>query len=414
MRTTLPLSVATATLMALSCSSGGPKLCAGSEAIPQQSVNVGEDGIVATCFEDPSGGILNYSASSGDASIVEAFTRGSNVVIRGVSPGQATVTATATNENEQSESVTFQVLSVNLPPIFTDSVTEDEVGVGRVGVWELYQLFEEPGDEEMTFEATSDFPGLAVVLTDSLAFFAGTSAGQARVTLTATDPHGDEASGTISVTVWEPEVVFEDDFATDASLEDWEECGQADRDDTDLRIENGVLSVEGLSDGWLGCAIRSAGGAEEFEFTTTMRLGTGALAPIIWTTGATPPHYRLYVGSFTDDRNWILFAAGTDSLETLADGNASGVVLDQFVEYRVAFSSGILIFSVDGDAVATLQLPNTAPAIDALYLGAPYQGVVDYDDVIVTSRPGSAGGDTADKRERPHEIMFTLPVPKHH
>ena len=55
MRTTLPLSIATATLVALSCSGGGPKLCAGSESIPQQSVNVGEDGIVATCFEDPGG-----------------------------------------------------------------------------------------------------------------------------------------------------------------------------------------------------------------------------------------------------------------------------------------------------------------------------------------------------------------------
>ena len=329
---------------------------------------------------------MNYSAASGDASIIEAFTRGSNVVIRGVSPGQTTVTATATNEAEKSASVEFQVLSVNLPPIFTDSVTEDAVGVGRIGFWRLYSLFVEPGEEEMTFEATSDFPGLAVALTDSLVYFTGTSAGRAQVTLTATDPHGDEASGTITVTIWEPVVVVDEDFEDEAALDDWRECGTADDEDiTNLWIDDGSLFVEGLSSQFIGSACTLVDGAD-IEIRSSLRPEQTGYSGFQWVTNGDggDRFYRIFFGAFTENRNWIVTA---DTL-LIAGDNSASVRLGSSQEYRVVFSKTIMYVSVDGNVVFTEALQtNTNSNMTEFWLVAT-SSVGEFEDVTVTARPG--------------------------
>ncbi|MCY3809290.1 MAG: hypothetical protein OXG58_07700 [Gemmatimonadetes bacterium] len=279
MRTTLPLSVATATLMALSCSAGGPEVCAGSESIPQQTVKVGEDlGVTAICFEDPSGGTLTYTASSADVSIVETFIRGS-VWIRGVAPGQATVTATATNEADKSESIEFQVLVTNQAPEYTGP-TEGSVGVGRFLSWNLNDsvfvdtawtdYFVEPDGEEMTFEVTSNSGSLAVrMMDDSIASFTGMSEGQVQATLTATDPHGGSGSGNVDFTVWEPQTIFEDGFDNESSLDNYE----IDTLLTMAAIENGWLELAAESLGFLGYAFRDLGG-EAIDWTIDVSLRT--------------------------------------------------------------------------------------------------------------------------------------------
>ena len=419
MRTTIPLSVATAVLMALSCSSGGPTVC--GDAIPQQTVPVGETGSVETCFEDPGGGGLSYSASSADAKIVGASVRvGSTVAFRGLSPGQTTVTVTATDQGGKSADVGFQVLVTNQPPMFTGAITEDAVGVGRSGRWELDSLFEEPSGEEMTFEATSDFPGLIVALTDTFAYFTGASEGQAKVTLTATDPHGDKGSGTISVTIWEPEVVFVDEFDSDASLDDWE----ADTTATELAIVDGALVVKSIRANFYGIAARSGEGVGEFTLDLTTRLETPAgvetQAGVIWFVSDSEV-YRVLFGNFDGD-NWS-YHRWNDQWVEVSAANSSLIALDdRYRKYSIVMYDMAMQLLVDGQVVETVTHSDftASPTMRDLWLIGTGEGT-EYDRVQLSGRPGSTSDhDTAD-RDRdaeptlPHELMLTLPpVSEHH
>ena len=415
MRTTLPLSVATAVLMALSCSSGGPTVC--GDAIPQQTVGVSEEGAVTTCFEDPGGGTLSYSAVPADGSIVETFTRGSQAVIKGLSPGQTTVTVTATNEGGKSAQVEFQVLVTNQPPMFTGAVTEDAVGVRRFGRWELDSLFEEPSGEEMTFEATSDFPGLIVTLTDTFAYFTGASEGQAKVTLTATDPHGDKGSGTISVTVWEPEVVFVDEFDSDASLDDWEASQH-----TELAILDGALQVRTVNDSFFGIASRSGEDIDEFILDLTTRMKTGGRAGVIWF-ASNDDAYRLLLGGDNGNDYWSFHRWGgaTQGWLEVGDGTSSLVAVDRYRTYSIIMYAMGIQFLSDGQIVANMIFDDfTAdPTMASPWLiGDTGDDGTEYDRVQLSGRPGSTSDhNTADRDAEPalpHELMLTLPPLSEH
>lgn len=263
MRTTLPLSVATATLIALSCSSGGPEVCAGSESIPQQTVGVGEDAnVTAICFEDPSGGTLTYSASSADASIVETFIRGS-VWIRGVSPGQTTVTATATNEADQSESVEFQAFVPNQPP--EGSIADMTLPVGVDPMIDLAMAYTDPDGQELTYTASSSSSSVATAtVAGSVLTIRTTGEGLATVTVTASDG---EAEHTDMFDVTAKPTLVADDFASAASLDDW-----VLSDSATAVIEDSRLVLTAVNDGFWGLATHDLGGqAEGFTVDVALR-----------------------------------------------------------------------------------------------------------------------------------------------
>ena len=282
MRTTLQLSVATATLMALSCSSGDPTPCEGSESIPQQSVSVGEDKrVMEFCFEDPGGGTLTYSASSADESVVEAFIRGT-VFVRGVSPGQTTVTARAVNESDKSASVEFQVLVPNQPPTFIDSVTEATVALNRSIMWNLNEFFEEPDGDEMTFTATSSNERtVGVSVSDSLAEVSGLSDGESQVTLTATDPHGESGTGVVDVMVRVPTTLFEDEFDDERTLSDY-----TYPDTMEVSVEGGLLRLRYPVEDFVSWAWQAFDEVTDFSIEVTMApIGGGGSTGVMWYTG---------------------------------------------------------------------------------------------------------------------------------
>lgn len=277
MRTTLPLSVATATLIALSCSSGGPEVCAGSESIPQQTVGVGEDAnVTAICFEDPSGGTLTYSASSADASIVETFIRGS-VWIRGVSPGQTTVTATATNEADQSESVEFQAFVPNQPP--EGSIADMTLPVGVDPMIDLAMAYTDPDGQELTYTASSSSSSVATAtVAGSVLTIRTTGEGLATVTVTASDG---EAEHTDMFDVTAEPALVSDDFASAASLDDW-----VLNDDASAEIADSRLVLTAMDPGRFGWAIQDLGGeAIDFIVDAAVRPSAQAQAGIVVFTG---------------------------------------------------------------------------------------------------------------------------------
>ncbi|MCE2398442.1 MAG: hypothetical protein J4F34_05265 [Gemmatimonadetes bacterium] len=318
---------------------------------------------------------------------------------------------TATDDGGNSESVEFQVLVTSEPPMFTGAVTADAVGVGRFGTWDLYQLFE-PAGKEMTFEATSDFPGLIVGLTDSLAYFTGTSEGQAQVMLTATNRHGGQGSGTISVTVWAPELVFVDEFDSDASLDDWETLNE----DTELTIVDEALVVTFLGSGDYGIAARSGENVDEFYLDITTRIETGGLTGVIWLPSA-DERYRLLLGDFDDDANWRVHRWDQEWMEVF-EGNSPLVSLDQYRTYSIILYDWGMHLLVDGQDALLLIFRNLTTTMADLWLIGTEDGT-EYDRVQLSGRPGSTSDhDTAERapgRMLPHELMITVPpLSEHH
>ena len=267
MRTVLTPLTAAAVLLAVACGDSPPTVC--GDAIPQQSVFVGEQKSVQICFEDPGGGTLTISASSSDDTKVRAFLRGENVGVAGVGVGEATIKVTATNEANLKAETSFSVMVPNRAPNFVSTLREATVPMNGSIQWNLMGFFEEPDGEAMTFSATSSNNGaVGVTVTDSTAEVSGLSEGQSQITLTATDPHGSAGTGNIDVTVKVPVVLIEDDFNSDASLDDWVWNDTI----TGAEIDDGYLVVEALNSGFFPLVTQGFGGdAEDWTVDAVLR-----------------------------------------------------------------------------------------------------------------------------------------------
>ena len=348
MRTALPLSVAAATLMALSCSSGGPTICAGSEAIPQQTVTVGEDlRVAAVCFEDPADGDLTYSGVSADASIAEAFGRGTAIWIQGVSPGQTSVTATATNESDLSKSVEFQVLVPNQAPELVDSIGDVTLVPSIDIVVNLEMHFADPDEQELTYSVTSSSPTIvgASVTDSTLTLTLLAREGSSAITVTASD--GDlTTTGTFDAL--SATLVIDEPFDSEASLDDWE------IENASAEVENGALVLTATEDGLLGLAGRGFGGVagEFFIILDVVEPDAGAQGGIqVRTADRT---YMFLIGQFNADWNWLFVwtsASGWTLDDEWSAGSSDALTSFDEVEVSLSMVGGHARATVDGEVL---------------------------------------------------------------
>lgn len=249
MRTSSALFAAGVALLAVACEPKPPTVCSD---LPRQRVFVGQTGTVAPCFEDPGGGTLSFTAESSDHSVATASSMADGVVFGGVSPGEAVVTVTATNDRELSAEAAFLVLVPNRPPTYASHLETARIVLGRGLRLDLRELFTEPDGEEMTFTGTSSASAIAgVSVVANSALVTGLSGGVAQVTLTATDPHGAEATGTIRIFVPVWTTMLEDGFDEQVSLDDWTGL------DAKLSVKDGSLHIEPLAEGYFGVASRA-------------------------------------------------------------------------------------------------------------------------------------------------------------
>lgn len=165
---------------------------------------------------------IRLSAESSNSEVVAASISGSAVQIRGVSPGNATVTVTGTDPDSLSAQVRFEVMVPNRPPEVRQNIPELRLPPGGSGAIILWTYFTEPDGESLTYHAESSDPSImtAAVAGDTLIVTArnlGTAAG----TVTATDPGGLSTSQTFPMSVLEPYRLLRDDFETDESLGNW-------------------------------------------------------------------------------------------------------------------------------------------------------------------------------------------------
>lgn len=281
--------------IAVACGEEPPVYC--GDVIPQQSVFMGQEATVEPCFEDPAGGALTLSATSSDESKVRASRRGPKVSVHGVAIGEAKVTVTATNESKLTAETSFSVLVPNRAPEFVSTLKDAWVIVGESTQWRLSEFFEDPDGEQMTIAATSSNSGaVRVTIAGEIAEVSGVSEGQSRIMLTATDPHGSSGSGTIEVTARDQVTLIEDDFDTDASLDDWETPD--DDDFMSAEIDDGYLVL--ASDTFWAAFLSQELGGEAEDWTVDIVLNNtdqnGRSGFYLWTGHERYSEYRLLIG----------------------------------------------------------------------------------------------------------------------
>ncbi len=164
---------------------------------------------ISGSFRDPDGDALSYAAESSDDLVATATVSGSEVTIRPVSAGSATVTVTATDPEglkaTQNIAVTVEPPE-NQPPRAVGSLADQTVETGAEVSVDISDAFSDPDDDELRYSAVSDNSDVATAtVSGSEVTIRPVSAGSATVTVTATDPGGLKATQNIAVTVEPPE-----------------------------------------------------------------------------------------------------------------------------------------------------------------------------------------------------------------
>ena len=180
--------------------------------IPSQSV--GQNGSVSLdlggYFRDPEGGPLHYGASSSDDGVATAETSGSDVIVRGVSEGTATVTVTATDNGGLSAGLEFGVTVESTPtnraPVVTQTISDQTLGVGKSIGGPMDSYFSDPDNDPLIYAASSSNPAAVTAETAHIPLFPvvykveAVAEGTATVTLSASDPAGLSASFSFEIT----------------------------------------------------------------------------------------------------------------------------------------------------------------------------------------------------------------------
>ena len=165
--------------------------------LPQVTVNVGERSSVAACFNDESGDVLSYTATSSNPAVAKASISDTSITVTGVAPGDATVAVTATNTEGLQGQQSFAVMVPNRAPQPRGTVPGVTVEVDATATVDASQYFSEPDGEALTYAAgASDTAVASVSVAGSTITVTANAKGGATITTTASDPGGLSATQT--------------------------------------------------------------------------------------------------------------------------------------------------------------------------------------------------------------------------
>ena len=122
-------AVAVFALGAAACEDPQPPAACGS--LPALSVHVGETATVESCFSDPNGDMLTYSAASSSPEVATAATSGETVTVTAKALGTATITITAADPGGLEGTQTFAAEVPNRAPTPVGTVSRQTAHVGE-------------------------------------------------------------------------------------------------------------------------------------------------------------------------------------------------------------------------------------------------------------------------------------------
>ncbi len=187
--------------------------------IEDVSIMVGETlihGLLAY-FSDPDDDELTFSATISDTTVATISVTGETVVVDGLAPGSATVTATATDPGGLSATQEFTVTveAANRAPEVVDTIPSQTVQSGGSTTVDVSANFSDPDGDELTFAASSSDTTVATVsVSGATVAVEGVAPGSATVTVTAMDPSELSVEASFAVTVTAPAPTVADTIPT--------------------------------------------------------------------------------------------------------------------------------------------------------------------------------------------------------
>lgn len=194
---------AVASILALgviACEDPQPPSACGS--LPAVTVHVGETKPVTSCFSDPNGDKLTYTAASSNTQVATATMSGETVTVAALALGTATITVTATDPGGLEGTQSFQTEVPNRAPVAEGTVARQTAHVGETASVDASRYFSDPDGEALTYEVASSTPSVATVsVAGSTVTVTAVAPGTTAVTMTATDPGGLTANQTFEAEV---------------------------------------------------------------------------------------------------------------------------------------------------------------------------------------------------------------------
>jgi uncharacterized protein YjdB/fibronectin type 3 domain-containing protein len=162
-------------------------------------------------FSDPDGDALSYTATSSAPSIATAAISGSTLTVTAVAGGSALITITADDGKGGTVSTAF-TLTVNRRPVVANAIPNQIVTLGSPpftgDLNAAPAVFDDPDGDALSYSASSNAPGIAVAgISGSTLIVTAVSAGNATISVTASDGKGGTATTTFTATVNRPPVV---------------------------------------------------------------------------------------------------------------------------------------------------------------------------------------------------------------
>lgn len=175
--------------------------------IPPQTLTEGDTVTIDASgfFSDPDGDALTYVATSSNTAAVTASVAGSMVTVVAVAEGTATVTVTASDPDGASamQEAMVTVEAANRAPVAVGEIPDLALVEGQEPfVSPIDLFFMDPDGDSLTYAAeSSDTAVVTVSMAANIITVVVVGAGEAMVTITATDPGGLSATQTATVTV---------------------------------------------------------------------------------------------------------------------------------------------------------------------------------------------------------------------
>lgn len=193
------LAAITALCVLLACETPQPPgVCS---AIPLQTITVAESVTVSACFDDPNEDMLTYKAWSSDVGTATVTGSGATLTVTAVSPGSALVTVLAEDPGGLKAQQSFTVLVPNRPPVAVGEIANREIQVGDSITFDVTAYFREPDGQGLAYAATSDTAVAETHVAGAAVTVVAVAKGSTTVAITATDPGGESATQSFSVTV---------------------------------------------------------------------------------------------------------------------------------------------------------------------------------------------------------------------
>ena len=160
---------------------------------------------LSAAFVDPDGDPLRYAVSSSTQGVVTVLVAGARATLTAVGTGATTIRVTAADRGGLSATQSFAVtvtMGANLPPVAVGVLSDRTLQVGTTLDLDLSAAFRDPDQDPLTFAASSSAPNVvAVRAAAARATLTAAALGTAAIRVSATDPGGQSAEQSFTVTV---------------------------------------------------------------------------------------------------------------------------------------------------------------------------------------------------------------------